>query len=507
MKSKHVSLVTRAVLEDGTVKEKPALSIPVRDGRISGSITPVQAQSDSKGESEDRVIPVDFVGRVIAWTASPNGDGAYIVREGNTSKELVFWNPNDQRVGDRIQVPRSPADVVVFGKNIAVLCPESKVVAIVDPESHRIVNAAPIKVNRGVPVALSLAVMSENLYVLCSPNGAAPDRNTVLLELDVESRTTKTVSTQDSERMVVMGDYVASQRNFGGSPSGIPTISQMQGGRSIAKFEHETVGPIYPTPKKHFVAAKVENKTAAFTPANDETLWTIDGTIIAAWHDGTKFLMTRGNDLSNPEALPLIAVDQNGQVLWKKEVPLGQPVSMFLTKNIHLHDRPAKLLVGTANHGSVLTVAGRIAGAAVSRACVIGDGSNDYLLYCISTYGANIRGRFALMVDEVESDWYCVPLPKSAPNKIAKDGSTTKPLSPPEKIKQGETLAFDPKLPKAEGKYELKNGPQGMKVDPKTGKIQWKTDVSSLGQWDVEIAHQHDGKTASVLKFVITVEF
>jgi S1-C subfamily serine protease len=509
----EVLIVARAKLSNGIIVQKPALRITVSGGKVGKVTNTESSPSHNQPQHKDglpEAKPVQFGGKVVSVAASPDGKGAFVIREGDTNNELLFWNASDNTLSERIQVPRSPKHLASANQHVLVLCPDSSVVAVLDPLKRRIINAVTIEQSGFVPSSVWPARNPDLAYVLCiSGDGAPNSKSIVIVEANLKTRTNRLVYKGDTERVTSLDTFLAFQRNFGGSPSGTPSVLKLtdgvtDDGRSaqIGKFEHRTYGPFHAAASGHCVVASEDDKTAAITPTNDKTLWTVDGTLMASWTDGTKFLLIKGDDLTNPEALPLVALDQNGQTLWKANAAVGEPISMLLTKNIFLRDRQKRLLVGTGHHGNVLTVTQRISKNAVSQVCVVGSGSNDHLLFCVSSYSANVMGQFALMIDEVESKWFSIALP-SSPQPVIASGNTN---LPPDTIKTGEELTFQPTLAQSNGEFILKNGPDGMKVDPKTGRIQWKTDVISIGRWDIEVVERRGDKEASVLKFTISVK-
>jgi hypothetical protein len=258
---------------------------------------------------------------------------------------------------------------------------------------------------------------------------------------------------------------------------------------------HEGYGPYWVTARDTFVYSNNDDKTVCVSADSNETQWTADGVVLAAWPDNSAFLMTSGARTTNTRKWPLKAVDQMGTTLWEQEVRLESPISMWITQTYPVNNSPPFLIIGTAQKGRAITfpMANRPAG--ISRSCLLVGKDATYVLFAASAFSGQIVGRFSFRVNEIDRSWFYAKLPnhKEAP-KI------------PDELFVGEAFEFQPDVPATDSLYSLKSGPQGMVCDPKTARIQWQPDLASLGMYDVEIVKTEHEKETSVLKFAFRVK-
>jgi hypothetical protein len=168
---------------------------------------------------------------------------------------------------------------------------------------------------------------------------------------------------------------------------------------------------------------------------------------------------------------------------------------MWITQVYPVNNSPPFLIIGTARRGSSLSFAANNIPRAISRSYLLVGKDSNYVVFGASAFSGEIVRRSAFRVTEKERTWFYAKIParKEVPNI-------------PDHIFVGDSFEFQPDVPMTDNLYTLKSAPQGMLCDPKTARIQWQPDSSSLGTYDVEIIKTENGKETSVLKFAFRVK-
>ena len=78
---------------------------------------------------------------------------------------------------------------------------------------------------------------------------------------------------------------------------------------------------------------------------------------------------------------------------------------------------------------------------------------------------------------------------------------------PPTHAQVGRAVSFQPQTEGLAGaRFELRVGPQGAEVDPRSGAFRWLPTSASVGRWDVEIVALVRGRVLPVAKWVVEVK-
>lgn len=512
---------TRVVLRDGSAEYSIPLALAVgrarkpqtADRETPAPESPAPAQADLSGPKG--ITSITFPNLAEKIVPDPNGRGVFVIlrdpQQPNTPPTLVLWDLAQGKVVQKIAVPLAPTDMAVLEGKLVVTCAESQVVVVVDPKTCKIVKAGEVQAKLGnkdlPPFELAEAPLQGRAIVLCKSR--KDERRPVIALFDLESGETQVCGQRSTERLTVSGKHLIFQDNFGGSPSGITTLfphsellkalapGQRPARAPRVQWKARSVGPLIPI-AGGVAYSTLDGKTYAYSLEGSSDLWSATGVIFAR-SPRALYLSKTSTQAAAIIDWPIAAVDpRSGRVLWERTLRLPQASSPQIERSILTHYMPNVIVNAPWSMGAW---AQSTTPWSLGEAVLATQDGVDRLVFPISewtpTGTIGTRGvRFA----EARRGWYSLVV-----KSVAAPQADAKPL--PTTIKSGETLSYAvPAKPTAGQRFVVIQGPDGLKVDPKTGLMTWTPGMAGLGKHAIKIGLAAEGgEPTSVLEFVLRV--
>ncbi|MBL4847225.1 MAG: trypsin-like peptidase domain-containing protein [Planctomycetes bacterium] len=470
--------------------------------------------------SVGRVQPLSFPGVVEGVLPDPIGQGLLLLmrdpRKPGSPPRLWTWDLAQASLGKEIKLPISPQDVSILEDGrIVACCTESGVVAVVDPNTRKIVRAVEVEGSRDGRVLLPRKLASQppqgKVVVLCGEKG---DLSPQVAEIDLETGKVVYHRELPTQSLTFSGQHAVIQRNFQRYPSGVPYLFKSafalskephvpQGKLESLKAPWSTelsAGPAIPI--KGGFALSSDEKTSAYLIGKDKPTWEQPGVVLARYPNRPVLCLSRTPlDLGSTKRLPLVGVDLNeGTVLWERTLHLPHSISPQIERAALLGRLPNVVL---NSEFDVKKWAKVMSPRSINPGVVVTQAGRDWVVFSISEWQpVEALGDRAVRLRELRRSWWASALP---PLKGA--GDVDPPArAAPTSIQVGDELAFRiAAKPKPGETFVIVRAPTGLKVDAKSGVVTWSPDATSLGRHNIEIALEKDGSRRKVLKTVLRV--
>ncbi len=438
----------------------------------AAAIDKVEAEEIDFGELEvAQALPSEDGSTLYLIEATPQGGAA-------PKSRIVFWDVAKGAIDKELKLPKTPSHFALAGGKLIVACRDSEVVVIVDPKEKKIVKTVETQVDGETIAPWSI--------VRDSPAGKAMvfllgDRNRnmggadggVLVELDVATGKLSTFAHAGpqaafAKEYAILGEHgmvvlekVSSLKRRGPKGRGGQIPREMQE-LQLALARPANGGTNWLVPNQQ------QRKTALVSQDCEKQLWATDGTLAALYRTKPIALLTAQatDDMHSSDKWTLRGIHTgSGRQVFRVAVKLPRALDRW-----------------ELFQGQTLDV--------------IEKKSGDELLFGITKerrHGEQLVSR----------TWYRAALPKSD----ADAGPASIGTEPPSEIAVGDALDWQPTLGKTakEPSFILKQSPDGMTVDAKTGKLSWKPDEASVGKHDVELVAKVGDDEFPVLNYTLRV--
>ncbi|HZU95681.1 MAG TPA: putative Ig domain-containing protein, partial [Planctomycetota bacterium] len=370
---------------------------------------------------------------------------------------IVVWDVEKKRIEKSINVPKSPESMMMVAGKLLVSCPDSQVVAIIDPKEKKVTKSVPIMLDGQslTPRAIFRDGPPGKAVVACGNEQGFGGQS---VEVDLASGKVSPLYFGGGGRgamfVAVAKDYAV--WSDGSSTGGVSKLSELR--KAPAKGKNQpmpqmdaeerqyfTYGARAVNGGANFAATNQQGKTALLTPDWKKVLWTVDGTLVQVHPTKPALIVVVFDQTRHFESdtLTLRGINsQSNRQMWQLVVKLPGAVRMdywSFARGTPIEVRPTK------------------------------DG--EELLFCA---GQDPFGRVA-------AKWYHVALPNTGPSS----GPVTVSNEPPTEVCVGDTFEWAPTVKGASPSFVLKTAPDGMTLDAKTGKLTWKPDEACIGKYDV----------------------
>ncbi|MEZ0228464.1 MAG: hypothetical protein ACAI25_07545 [Planctomycetota bacterium] len=455
----------------------------------------------------DKVEPTELeIGdaKIRQAVAAPDGSAVFLLEGqvdefGRAAKKegaakVLVWDAAKKKLDGEIKIPKGAVHMGVTKDKLIVACAESEAVVIVDIKTRKISKTVETEI-KGENIPPHYVVPDPpagKAVVLCQKEGTAW-WDVFLVEIDLGSGKLVVLTKAGVQHAAFAKDSVITQGNFGGSPSGGPEFWKLSSMRKSgdknqgpgagarepgergksARNWHSSFAPFRAVNDgANLVTADEQGKIVLFSPDCTKELWAVDGSLYAIHPTKPVILgLASAGDrgVGDTKELTIMGLNsQSGRRMWRFVVPLEGTVD------------------GWALHSS----------RALNNPPTILPGKPDQLIFALP-----IRDRKAGR--ETGPKWFRVDLPGSEGGT----GPTVGGAEPPSEAKAGEAFDWTPKTSNVkEGTtFILKQSPEGMTIDAKTGKLTWKPDDTHLGKHDVEIVAKVGPDEIPLVSFTIRV--
>jgi hypothetical protein len=371
---------------------------------------------------------------------------------------IVVWDVEKKRIEKSINLPKSPEQMMMVGGKLLVSCPDSQVVALIDPKEKKVTKSVPISVEGEAltPRGIFRDGPPGKAIVAC---GAEQGFAAQTIELDLATGKISPLYFPGGGRgaawVAVAKDYAVWSD---GSWGGVSKLSELR--KAPSKGKNKPVPQMDADERQfapfgaravnsgaNFVAASPQgNKTALLTPDWKKVLWTVDGLLVQV-HPTKPMVLVLVMDPNNhfeTDTLTLRGINsQSNRQMWQLVVKLPGKIRMdywSFARGAPLEIRASK--------------------------------DSDEIVFAA---GADPFGR-------ATPKWFHVALPNT--------GGSAAPVTvsnePPSEVAIGETFDWAPTVKGATSPtFVLKTAPDGMTIDAKTGRLTWKPDEACIGKHDV----------------------
>ncbi|MEZ0228463.1 MAG: YncE family protein [Planctomycetota bacterium] len=437
---------------------------------------PRPATAIDKVEAEE----IDF-GDLEVAQALPSEDGSqlYLIEAAPTNgaapkSRLIFWDLAKGAIDKELKLPKSPTQMALAGGKLVVACRESEVVVLVDPKEKKIQKTVETSIDGETIAPWSLvrdAPAGKAMVFLLGDAQRQDGEGGLLAELDVATGKLSTFCRGGpqaafgkeyailGERGGIVLEKLSSLRRRG--PKGHSPVAREMQELQLALARPVNGGTQWIVPNL------AQRKTTLVSQDFDKQLWTTDG-ILAGLYRGKPIALVTAqamDDMHSSDKWTLRGIHSGS----------GRQVFRIAIKLTHAIDR------WELQQGQALEV--------------IEKKSGDELLF-----GMSKDRRHGELVSRT---WYRAALPKSD----ADAGPASVGSEPPAEMAVGETFEWQPTLGKTakDAKFVLKQGPDGMTVDAKTGKLSWKPDDAGVGKHDVELVAKVGDDEFPILNYTLRV--
>ncbi|MDX1926130.1 MAG: serine protease [Pirellulaceae bacterium] len=425
--------------------------------------------------------------RLIQMVTDPTGHAIYAIFEGEASVKV--FDTKDMSLAGEIPVAKDPVSIWCDDSRIVVACDKSKLVAIIDSDSYETKKVMRLPNRELVPGRLPGVAPDGSIMSLWKSNDAA--RWDTFLYLLREDREPIEFAKGDIEWCAFTGfkDYLWTQHNFRGSPSGAADL--MIEGKPNSGVLRQPVFSSF---------GGLHRDIAHSFPTFDGNGFVVPISahgMPGAWGYATKTMVV-SSDLSQ------IKLWIPGSVIC--EVPgKGFYVSWQTTATQEKSDGGPEILYASASNGRIIrriSVSGlspHPAGFAVRNAIpnIVYVPGREYFLF----HDMNSRtGEIELV--------RCGPIGSEV--EVSPDPSLHSHNDPPQIAYVGKPLdftpSFDPPQDARAVTFRLKKGVQGLQVDSKSGKLSFNPTETNVGLYDIELVADVDGIEVPVLKWTLEVD-
>jgi S1-C subfamily serine protease len=508
---------TRVVLQDGSAEYSIPLALSL--GRASKPQTtdsaPKASPPNTDAAGPSGITAITFPNLAEQIVPDPAGGGVFVIlrdpQKPNAPATLILWDLARSAQVAKIAVPLAPTHMAVLEGKLVVVCAESQVVVVVDPKTRKIVKAGEVEAKRGnkdlPPLQVAEATLQGKAIVLCKSR--LDDRRPVLALFDLESGEAELRGERTTERLTVSGKHLLYQDNFGGSPSGITTLfphselldapapGQRPARAPRVNWKARSVGPLIPIPGG-VAYSTLDGKTYAYSLDGSTDLWAATGVIFAR-SPRALYLSKTSTQAAAIIDWPIAAVDpRSGRVLWERTLRLPQASSPQIERSILTHYMPNVIVNAPWSMGAW---AQSTTPWSLGEAVLATQAGVDRLVFPISEWSpTGTIGTRGVRFAEARRGWYSLVVKSIKAPKV-----DAKPL--PTTLKSGETLSHAVVAePTAGQRFVVIQGPDGLKVDPKTGLMTWTPGMAGLGKHAIKIGLASEGsEPKSVLEFVLRV--
>jgi S1-C subfamily serine protease len=460
------------------------------------SVPPVEATTEREddGRSFTRVKAaakkINLGKTLLQISATPSGSSVCaIYREEGVVK---VFDPETWEVTKEIVTPRSPTSLWCDDKRIVVTCTESKVVTFLDPVAGKPVKSVPMNDPEGpadlAPVAVIGRAPDGSYMTLWQATGTAR-WDIWLYHVSETGRPRRIMKSEIQYACYVRGGKaLLAQRNFRGSPSGVPSLVEVGTGKDQNLYSNTLFGPT------------------------------------AGWHRnfGHIFLTQDRRHV----ILPTTKIDNNYG--YQSQTYLADPeLKKFVL------DVPGTVFAESASEGTLVSwgigykdkkelgpeiyYSSRSNGRVIRKVSI-----KDYNPHPAEPTYVNpwqdvffLPGHELVVIkpkNDSAGDVYVVRCgPVAAQAAVGADPGVVVKNDPPAKATVGKEVVFSPDFEKPANVksivFKLKKGPDEIKVDPATGRMTWKPTDAYAGKFDLSIVAVVDGAEVPVVAWTIEVGF
>ncbi len=449
----------------------------------------------------DKVEPTELeIGdlKIRQAVGAPDGSAVFLLEGqvdefGRAAKKdgaakLHVWDPAKKKVDGEIKIPKGAVHMGVAKDKLIVACAESEAVVIVDIKTRKIVKTVETEI-KGENIPPHYVVPDPpagKAVVLCQKEGTAW-WDVFVLEIDLGSGKIVVLTKAGVQHAAFAKDTVITQGNFGGSPSGGPEfwklsqlrksggqhgMGQRSPGEKSTREWHSSFAPFRAVNDgANLVTADEQGKIVLFSADMQKELWQVDGSLYAI-HPAKPVILalaSAGDRTSDVKELTFMGLNaQSGRRMWRFVVSLEGTVDSWALHSSRALNSPPTILPGKP----------------------------DQLIFSLP-----FRDRRS--GQESGPKWFRVDLPSTEGGT----GPSVSGAEPPSETSAGASFEWTPKTSNVKDgtTFVLKQGPDGMTIDAKTGKLSWKPDDTHLGKHDVEIVAKVGPDEIPLVSFTLRV--
>lgn len=428
--------------------------------------------------------------RLIQMVSDPTGRVIYAIFRDEPS--LKVFDTKDMSLAREIPVAKDPVAIWCDHSRIVVACDKSKTVAVIDSNTYATRKVIRLANRELVPFRLPGMAPDGTIMSLWRAPDAA--RSGTLLYLLDEKREPIEFAKEDIEWCAFTGfkDYLWTQCNFRGSPSGVANVIADEKPDRILSQQSilSSIG-----------SRGLHRDTAHSFPTHDGKGFVVPISTIgmkdASVYSARTMIMSP--DLSKielwiPGSVICEVPSQGVYVSWQGKVTKENPAVT------------AEILYVSSSDGRIV------------RRITVNDLTPHPAGYIIRNAIPNIvyvPGREYFLFHEMNSQTGEIDLVRCGPVSnqfvVPLDPSLRAIDEPPQIAYVDKAISFTPSFdsPKAAKKviFRLKKGVQGMEVDSETGKISFKPTETTIGLYDIELVADVDGTEVPVIKWTLEIDF
>jgi hypothetical protein len=454
--------------------------------RATGVALALSLLATPAARAGDAIVPValDFgESDVRQVVASADGRRLFLL-EGHadatkSSDRVLVWDLQKGALDGEIPM-KGPSHMALLDGKLVVACAGGGAVVIADPTSKKVLQTIALEPG---PRYVSPDSPPKKALVICGQDDS--EDGVWLVEIDLEDgKQMLLFKTDGLGHAACAKDHVVIQGSYHVSPGGRPYFGNL----SELRKTNGKKGIISPEPARtlkgngaewhsSFNPFRVVNESNGFVVCEGSRtfllsqdfareLWSTNGTLMAV-HPTKPLVLVMTN-----------RVDEHPIREWKLSGVHSASGREVFTCSIKLDHE---------GDGSDIRVAW-------PSPVLVSTSDGDELVY-------GVLPRFS----KERAHWFHAHLPAS---KAGGAGPTlAEGFVPPDEVHVGEAFEFTPRMTGATAgtTFALKQAPEGMKVDPRTGKVSWKPDATAVGKHDVEVTAKTGEDEVSLLKFTIRV--
>ena len=467
------------------------VSVIGKSGELLSGTTQRDAQGQSFIELTSKPQTVPFEKTILGVCAAPSGEALYVVHRDQPVVSII--NPANWEVIGEIIVPQSPVAVWTDGQILAVACPTSKAIALIDPLKRELIRTVRCPTRPDwFPDTICGRSPDGGLATLWQKtNGSSRDRALISVAMDGTTRVIGEGKDVFWGAWLPGGKSFFMNGDFSSSPSGIGDLITPGGDPHLATLHSSTLF----------------GSGASFHCDTAPVFTTFDQSALV--------YSRRLNDSKGPSFQTYLLPATTDRILMEFpgiavcEVP-DQRILVTLDKDRSLSSEDADCYV--------VRYISRSSGRLLRKVHLATDKDQrehcKWINYMRPACGAvYIPGHEILLIPnerDFSGPWTayrCGPI-SGAPDSAA-DATIQVKNDPPAKAAAGQTLRFAPAVSIAGGSkvvYRLKRALPGMTIDAESGTWSWTPTAAQAGTWQVTIVATADGKDVPVVSWSLTVE-